>query len=154
MSQWQYLGSYLNRPVSATSVTRLNELEQLGENLKKCLMLVILGQQFKNDSVGRDALRAIIAARPLALVVFGHESRIAFDFVIAELSLKPSNPHIITNVLTEGELGDGVETFLISTWPAEGRFDEWKSYNILFLGDVTSQYLDESYKEIKMLLDK
>jgi hypothetical protein len=53
----------------------------------------------------------------------------------------PINKHIMTGVIDDTDIKDpiedslmikdAIETFLVSSWPDEGRFDEWSDYRII-----------------------
>lgn len=90
-------------------------------------------------------IKDIVNKEPLSITLSGENASFHFDYLLNFLSIVSSTKHIMTGLIDDKDIQEIVETFLISTWPSEERFDEWTSYNILF---ITNDLNDSS------LLDK
>lgn len=133
MTQWTSLSSYLGRPIRVTEFATYDcSLAQ--ETLRDSLVMVILNLEFDAGHSGRKFFDGLIAPAPLAIVLFGTDTRAAFDLLITLLGDGRQRSHIMTKYLSNGTVEDALEDFVRATWPSEERFDEWKSYSIIVVG--------------------
>jgi hypothetical protein len=124
--------TYVGREIRMTGVSSTNAWHP--EPLTHSTLLVMFEHEFEPTVAGRTFLASLIGQLPLAVVVCGNGARAAFDALICELSKAPTPKHIMSKLCEEQTVEDCVDDFLRATWPADERFDEWDSYQILVVG--------------------
>ena len=80
----------------------------------------------------------------LNITTAGWEADESFSTLLTVLATLPINNHIMTGVIKDTDINDpiedslmikdAVETFLVSAWPSEERFDDWTEYRIIVVG--------------------
>jgi hypothetical protein len=136
MSHLRIVGEYLGREVRIAGVANLDRfaLDQLHDSV----LLVVFGRDFVPDEKGQAFLKLLVQHQPLAITVCGIGARKAFDSLISVLADGRELKHIMTKLFEENHIESAVEDLLQSTWPSEDRFDEWKSYVALGVGNNIS----------------
>jgi hypothetical protein len=134
---WQSVGEYLGIEVRVQSVAVSSEFDA-GRDLSSSVLLLVLGDP-GDDTVESEERRALLVKifrfAPLAMVFFGWGAQLAWDYVIRLPPVEPAAPHTMTSAPDSNDLVEAIEELLQATLPAEERFDEWKTYSILVVGD-------------------
>lgn len=126
----------------------------LGEDrtLSSSLILLVLERPFLDAAEDEKEafLCDLLGSFPLAMVFFGGGSSLAFDFTLKLQSKREISPHTMTKLSSMSVPKEAIEDFLQATWPSEERFDEWKSYSVLVVGDERLQ--DEMHQTLEAIL--
>jgi len=132
MIDWQSSFTYLNRPVRTAEVSS-NDVSVDDADLSRSLLLLVLRMPNDPESiVGLERFLArVVMKEPLAIALFGHGARTAFDVLIRKLSRTRTTRHIMTKIIEGVALDAAIRDFLSATWPSTDRFDEWDDYAIL-----------------------
>ena len=137
MSYWRIVGGYLGRAIRIAEISAFERLPP--DQLLDSVMLVFFGNNFEPDENGLAFLESLVQQQPLAITVCGSGARKAFDSLISQLSDGKIREHTMTKLFEANDFELAIEDLLQATWPSEDRFDEWKSYSILSVGNVTAR---------------
>ena len=136
------IGTYLDRPVILQELAELSELASDG--ISHAVVLLWLDRGRWNAPGLEEAIRKLASTGVLNITAAGWEADESFSTLLTVLALLPINNHIMTGVIKDTDIKDpiedslmikdAVETFLVSTWPDEERFDDWTEYRIIVVG--------------------
>src|SRR5947209_357467 len=139
MKTWQIIGSYLRRGVEFLGIGSFANFQVSPSTSQSLVMVLFQEKNIKLEHL-TSFLDVLSGSLPLAIAVSGPDSRAVFDYMLRLLGSKSLGAHIMTKLCDEGNVSDALNCFFWSTWPSEERFDEWKNYSVVAVGD-------ESYQE-------
>lgn len=152
MNKWETVGIYLGRVVRAIQVPS-NCGGSFNENTSLSSSLVLIYFGLKLPLVDVDRLLEDLARHaPLAIVLAGKGAEAAFDHLIDILGRRPTERHVMTKLCLQQDVSEFASDFLSATWPAEDRFDEWKTYSVFVLESDLSRY-SSMISAIRKLID-
>src|SRR5262245_6538396 len=136
------IGTYLVRPVILQELTELSELAS--DDISHAVVLLWLDRGRWNVRGLEEAIRKLASTGVLNITTAGWEADESFSTLLTVLAPLLINNHIMTGVIKDTDIKDpiedslmikdAVETFLVSTWPDEERFDDWTEYRIIVVG--------------------
>lgn len=133
------LGVYLDKPVIYLNVCKNMETIDLTTVSHSIVMLNVQDEHLAYFE--ENICEELLSVMPIAILVVGANARYLFDMLLQILSKSNIVKHIMTNIAISDEL----DALFLSTIPDEGRFDEWKSYMIIDIGDNKYEKATELY---------
>lgn len=127
------IGNYLGRPITLSMISDLGGVKESG--LSGLLILLWLYDPLWEPAALQSAVNHLSSECVVGISVAGERVDESFSILLDNLSRRSMKPHIITGMFKEQEMVSVVEAFLFSTLPSEERFDEWRGYRIIVLGD-------------------
>jgi hypothetical protein len=136
-------GIYLGRPVILKELPELDELAT-DDDVSHAVVLLWLDRKHWDGRQLEEAIKRLASTNVLNITIAGWRADEAFSMLLTVLAPLPTNKHIMTGVISDTDIKDpiegslmikdAVETFLVSCWPDEERFDDWTEYQIVVIG--------------------
>ena len=133
--RWQEVGTYLERIVRVASLRTAAEFPN-DLSLGGSLLMLCFEKEVPHDSETLRLFRRVASALPLAIKVYGPEASALFGRLVEHLDTERPLLHIMTGECYGRDVREALEDFLRATWPSEERFDDWRSYAIVAVGDL------------------
>ena len=147
MMNWRSCGEYIDR------ILRIVGLNTLGEfctnsSLSSCLLFICFDDCKTSKRDFRIFLEKTVPLNPLAIIIAGKCATDYFDEMLNYLDNRKGKLHIMTGINESLDIDDWKTQFLQGTWPAEERFDSWKEYAVIAIGDkIFQEYIYTAFKE-------
>jgi hypothetical protein len=143
------LDTVLGRTVQVAVAERSSELQDC-MNLSDSTVMLLLGNGAERNGEVERVLSSVLAAAPLALMLFGANASTSFDRMLS-LQARLRTPHVMTKLAHSPDLPEAIDEFLHATWPSEERFHQWRTYSILIIGNDPS--IDEAIAAVRIAID-
>lgn len=153
------IGTYIDRPILLQEASSFSELAI--DDLSHAVVLLWLDEGSWDPKQLELAVRRLAANNVLNITIAGEKSDEGFSVLLETLGSLSLDKHIMTGIFSGTDVKaplkvkdalivkDAVERFLISTWPTEERFDEWREYRIIIVGKPNlSRQIRDSVREI------
>ncbi len=140
------MGKYLNREIFIRSLKNISSIE-LMEDLSKSMVMIACSKKTKETEIDRF-LSEVVKLNPLAIFL-AEEAVSRIDHLFYLLALEKTN-HVMTYFCEN--MDEAAEMLLLSSWPAEERFDNWRNYIVYLLDTGISKR--EVIRFFKPYLDK
>ncbi len=126
-------GQYLDRGVTLIHSNSFTELD-MNCSLYDATVLICLWNKQNIFTGFRDFISGLNRNPPLAIMVTGEDCEYCFDKLLVQLSVSHPKEHIMTYIC-DNNINECIEEFFLSAWPSEDRFDSWRSYLIISVGN-------------------
>ncbi|PIE89288.1 MAG: hypothetical protein CR997_11750 [Acidobacteria bacterium] len=140
------IGKYLNREILIRSLKNNSSIEIM-EDLSKSMVMIVCSKKTKETEIDRF-LSEVVKLNPLAIFL-AEEAVSRIDHLFHLLAIEKTN-HVMTYFCEN--MDEAAEMLLISSWPAEERFDNWSNYIVYLLDTGISKR--EVIRFFKPYLDK
>ncbi|MBC8044067.1 MAG: hypothetical protein IAF08_11575 [Rhizobacter sp.] len=127
-------GSYLERPIKLVMVSVRSSFIPADE-LIASTVLMIFNTAAPDETTLKSFFEKIISRMPLSVMIAGRNAEQHFDLLLHLLSTNQHEKHTMTYLGEEDELKNTLWQFLHTSYPAEERFEEWKEYLIMIVGE-------------------
>lgn len=149
MNKWKKTGDYLDKSIYILPPILMENLRE-EDFSSSALLLYFTDNQFSDFELDKF-FNNLLKSAPLVVHIAGKNADKYLTNILNNRILNENKKHTMTYLTEEHKNIELISNFFYASWPSEERFDEWKDYKIIVIGNKIGLY-SKLYSEINKFL--